>query len=86
MTASTVQPAAFSNNSLASGASYVSTNQVLMTTAAGSIPNTAATYYAAGEIQLSEGNTVQLTKLEAWALVQADLMEIGIYIMIFGVD
>ena len=53
MTASTVQPAAFSNNSLASGAAYVSTNLILLTTAAGTIPNTAATYYAAGQIQLS---------------------------------
>ena len=26
-----------------------------------------------------------LTKLEAWALVQADLMDINIYIMMFGV-
>ena len=53
MSASAVQSVAFANNSLASGASYVSTNQVLMTTAAGSIPNTAATYYASGEIQLT---------------------------------
>lgn len=26
-----------------------------------------------------------LTKAEAWALVQADLMDIGVYIMMFGV-
>lgn len=28
---------------------------------------------------------MNLTKAEAWALVQADLMDIGVYIMMFGV-
>lgn len=53
LNATTIQALSFSNNSLGSGAAFVSAASIQLTTAAGSIPNLAVNYYVTGSIQLA---------------------------------